>query len=186
MTPLSIFPNTNLNFCSTTHQTSYFNRLIDLINKSQESILVCQYVFSISHTRQWQRSNKVLNAFLKSYYRGVDIKFLFDRPRLHSPNFKTNANTAFFLISKGLPVRCLSVTKTLHIKLLIFDRKIFLAGSHNLTNSSLYSPFELSFECADDFLTNSAVIYFNTLWDGPLSQPYPNDEKALELFFKLR
>jgi phosphatidylserine/phosphatidylglycerophosphate/cardiolipin synthase-like enzyme len=164
------------------HQTTYFSRLLDLIRQSKETIMACQYVFSISDTRQWQRSNKVFNAIIKSYSRGIDIKILFDRPKPHSANSRANINTAWQLMAHGIPVRCLSVSKTLHIKLLIFDRQTFLAGSHNITNSSLYSPFELTFECRDDFLTNSAVVYFYALWNGPLSEPFPKNQEALKCF----
>lgn len=182
MSQVHIFPESQVKFLAQTHQTTYFARLVELIDRSKESIRVCQYVFSISQTRSWQRSNKVFEAFKRANSRGVEIAFLFDRPRQRSPNFKTNLKTAWELMSAGIQVRCLSINKTLHIKLLIFDRSIFLAGSHNITNSSLYSPFELTFECQDQFLCNSSVIYFEALWNSSLSEPFPKTEQELKRF----
>lgn len=172
MTEIRIFPQTELNIKTIPHQSDYFSRLQYLITNSKESILICQYVFSVSETRNWQRSNKILNSILVAHSRGTDIKVLFDRPRYMKPNLKTNIHTYEKLARAGIDVRCLFLQKTLHIKFLIFDRTIFLAGSHNLTDSSLYSPFELTFECWDDFMVNSAVTYFNCLFNGTMSEPF--------------
>ena len=180
MSEVQIFPQKEISLRATPHQSGYYDRLQVLIAEATQSILFCQYVFSVSESRHWQRSNKILNSIFDAHLRGIEIKILFDRPRVHSPNLRTNINTFYKLNSKGIDVRCLSVLRTLHIKMIIFDQKVFLAGSHNLTDSSLYSPFELTFECRDDFLVNSAIIYFNCLFNGPLSEPFENSLMTLE------
>jgi phosphatidylserine/phosphatidylglycerophosphate/cardiolipin synthase-like enzyme len=179
MTEVTIFPQTEFSLRATPYQSGYYDRIQELIRSAKESIFFCQYVFSVSDSRHWQRSNKILTSILDAHLRGVIIKVLFDRPRVHSPNLKTNIKTYEKLNSKGIDVRCLSVFKTLHIKMIIFDQNIFLAGSHNLTDSSLYSPFELTFECKDDFLVNSAIIYFNCLFNGMMSEPFGNSLRSL-------
>lgn len=176
MTDVTIFPQTELTLNATPYQTGYYARVQELIRSAERTILLCQYVFSVSESRHWQRSNKILNSVLDASLRGIEIKVLLDRPRVNSPNLKSNIHTFEKLTSKGIDVRCLSILKTLHIKMIIFDQNVFLAGSHNLTDSSLYSPFELTFECRDDFLVNSAIIYFNCLYNGVMSEPF---EKAL-------
>lgn len=177
MTEITIFPKTELTIKTIPHQSDYYSRINYLIQNSTESILICQYVFSVSASRNWQRSNKILSSIIEAHKKGVEIKVLFDRPRPSKPNLKTNAHTYEHLNAAGIDVRCLFLQKTLHIKFLIFDRTIFLAGSHNLTDSSLYSPFELTFECWDPFMVNSAVNYFNCLFNGPMSEPF---EAALQ------
>lgn len=179
MTEVTIFPQTELTLKATPYQTGYYDRLQELIRKASQSILLCQYVFSVSDTRHWQRSNKILDSILDAHLRGIEVKVLFDHPRVHSPNLKSNINTFEKLNSKGIDVRCLLLMKTLHIKLIIFDQHVFLAGSHNLTDSSLYSPFELTFECRDDFLVNSAIIYFNCLFNGVMSEPFENSLRSI-------
>ncbi|MCJ7805604.1 phospholipase D-like domain-containing protein [Patescibacteria group bacterium] len=179
MTDVKMFPQKEISLNATPYQSGYYDRLQELISLATSSILFCQYVFSVSETRYWQRSNKILNSIFAAHLRGIEIKVLFDRPRPHSPNLRSNINTFYKLNSKGIDVRCLTVLRTLHIKMIIFDQRVFLAGSHNLTDSSLYSPFELTFECRDDFLVNSAISYFNCLFNGSLSEPFENSLKAL-------
>ena len=172
MTDVQIFPNHEITLKTTPHQTSYYSRVSELIRSAKTSISICQYVFSISKSRAWQRSNKIFNLLVSAHERGVLVNVLFDRPKRHSPNINSNQTTVAALKEYGINPRCLAVNRTLHIKLLIFDSSLFLAGSHNLTDSSLYSPFELTFECRDDFLVNSAIIYFNCLFNGSMSEPY--------------
>lgn len=172
MSDIQIFPCQTLSVYACPHQTTYYDSLLNKIRKSTKSILCAQYVFSSGHTRAWQRSSKIMAAILDANLRGVTIQVLLDRPKPHSPNARTNIQTALLLQEKGVDVRTLIVSKTLHIKLIIIDTHTFFAGSHNLTNSSLYSPFELSWECIDPFLTNSAIAYFQCLWNGQLSEPY--------------
>lgn len=180
MSEVRIFPQTEISLKATPYQSGYYDRLQELIGRATQSILFCQYVFSVSETRHWQRSNKILDSILDAHLRGVEIKILFDRPRIHSPNLRTNINTFQKLNSKGIDVRCLKLLKTLHIKMIIFDQWVFLAGSHNLTDSSLYSPFELTFECRDEYLVNSAITYFNCLFNGTLSEPFENSLRSLD------
>jgi len=172
MSTLTLFPKEQITMVAAPHQSSYYHRLLDLIEQSKQSILICQYVFSTSTKRNWERSNKILKALIDAKKRGIEVEILFDRPKPHTPNSLTNARTAIKLSENDINVRCLSVLKTLHLKMVIIDRKLFLAGSHNITNSSLYSPFELSFECSDEYLVNCAVVYFHALFNGTLSEPY--------------
>ncbi len=172
MTEIKMFPENEISLKTIPHQSSYYSRVQDLTHHATDSILICQYVFSVSETRHWQRSNKVLNSILEAHTRGVDIKILFDRPRHSKPNIKTNIHTFEKLKHAGVDVRCLLLQKTLHIKFMIFDRKIFLAGSHNLTDSSLYSPFELTFEYSDPSIVLSAINYFECLYNGAMSETF--------------
>jgi len=177
LSSIEIFPEVEVLVKTVPLQTCYFNHVNNLIRGAKNSIWICQYVFSTNVARRWQRSNKILKALISSAGRGVELRVLFDRPRLNSPNIRSNIRTVETLRDANIIVRCLAVNKCLHIKMVVFDKRVFLAGSHNLTDSSLYSPFELSFECRDDYLVNAAVIYFECLWNGNLSQPY---SEALE------
>jgi phosphatidylserine/phosphatidylglycerophosphate/cardiolipin synthase-like enzyme len=169
---MQIFPSNELIFKCTTHQTSYFTRLHSLLFSAKISISLAQYVFSISISRPWQRSNKILDLLIAAHKTGLPVHVLFDRPKPRNPNFRTNIKTAESLAAAGIIVRCLTVLKTLHIKFLIIDSTFFIAGSHNLTNSSLYSPFELSFETSDPSLVSAASTYFYSLWNGNLSEDF--------------
>jgi len=172
MTDLWMFPGGEVKFYGWPLQTSYFTRVIELTRKARVFIYVCQYVFGVSSTRDWQRSNKVFKALVGAKRNGVEVKVLLDGPRERSPNVRTNITCAQRFKDEGIEVRCLNVNKTLHLKFLIFDNEFFLAGSHNLTNSSLYSPFELTFECEDGVLVNAASIYFQAMFNGAMSVPF--------------
>ena len=172
MTTINVFPEKPVTSAVIPLQTGYFNHIFSLVSKAEKSISICQYVFSTNKTRNWQRSNKILKSLVSAAARGVELRVLFDRPKLNSPNIRSNIRTVDALREGNIIAKCLAVNKALHIKMLIIDKKIFLAGSHNLTDSSLYSPYELSFECRDEYMVNCAGIYFECLWNGNLSQDY--------------
>lgn len=172
MSEVKIFPTCEVSFTACPLQTLYFDKLHTHILHSKTEIQMCQYVFSVSETNPSHRSGKILRAITDAAARGVDVKILFDRPKPHAPNHKANIRTAEILKYNNINPRCLSVVQTLHIKMVIIDQGVFLAGSHNLTNSSLYSPYELTFECLDPVIINSASIYFECLWNGQLSEPF--------------
>jgi phosphatidylserine/phosphatidylglycerophosphate/cardiolipin synthase-like enzyme len=174
MTDLKIFPRDGAEFKGVALQTNYYMRLLELVRGAKESIFLIQYVFGISPTREWQRSNKILKALVEAKERGVKVKVIFDRPRLHGPNTKTNITCARKLIELGMEPRSLTVRKTLHLKMVIIDKKVCITGSHNITNSSLYSPFEISFECKDPESVKEAGCYFHTLWGEGMSEPFLN------------
>jgi phosphatidylserine/phosphatidylglycerophosphate/cardiolipin synthase-like enzyme len=180
MSDLEILGSEKRSFFTTPHQTQYYQTITAAIRQAKTDISICQYVLAVSPSRHWQRSNKLLNELVDAHNRGVALRILYDRPKLRSPNLHSNAASSEILNKKGIPVRSLSVNKTLHIKLIIIDSKILFAGSHNLSNASLYSPFELSWECTDPFFVNSAQIYFNCLFNGSMSEPYSNALKGLK------
>lgn len=167
-----MFPDGGVQFYGWPHQTSYCSRVLELTRRCRESVMIAQYVFGLSPSREWQRSNKVFKAMVNAKERGVSVYLLLDGPRLHAPNARTNILCARRFVDAGVEVRALAVPRTLHLKMLVFDREVMLAGSHNLTNSSLYSPFELTFECRDRVIVHAAGVYFQALWNGSMSEPY--------------
>jgi len=172
LTDFQIFKEGFGDVSGTPLQTNFYIRILELARKSKKSINLIQYVFGISENREWQRSNKFLKALVEAKRRGVEIRVIFDRPRVHAPNTKTNIKCALRLKEFGIETRALAIHKTLHLKMVIFDREIFLAGSHNLTNSSLYSPFELSFEYSGKEIVGAAECYFLRLWNEGISEPF--------------
>lgn len=172
MTELKIFPDDGREFCGRPLQTNFFTRILGLAREARESIHLIQYVFGISQTREWQRSNKFFKALIEAKRRGVELKLIFDRPRIHGPNTKTNIACAIKFREAEIEVRALTIHKTLHLKMILFDQKIMLTGSHNVTNSSLYSPFELSFEYRDPEIIKESECYFRRLWNDGISEPF--------------
>ena len=160
-------------------QTAYFQTLIASIKNASTTIKICQYVFSATGSRAWQRSEKVYQELIAAATRGVSISLLIDRPRPRSPNSAANIKTARRLQVPGITTRCLSLKTTLHLKLIIIDNAGIFTGSHNLTNSSLYSPLELSFFTTSATLVTEAQIFFKSLWDSPMSQIF-SPTKTLE------
>ena len=179
MSTVELFSDEVVKFEGRALQTGYYKRVEELLVGARVSVWLCQYVFAASEKRGWQRSTRILKAVLAAGLRGVDVRVLFDRPRPGAPNAGSNIRTWRSLEMGNVEVRCLAVNKTLHVKLVIVDREVLLAGSHNLTNSSLYSPFELSWECVDSYLVNSAALYFQCLWNGSLSEPFSDGFKRM-------
>jgi len=166
------FPTTEAHANIIPLQTHYFDFLHSLLTHSQQSIEMCQYVFSATGSRDWQRSEKIFRAIVDAHDRGVDVSIIFDQPKPRSPNARANLKTIQRLSFAGIQPRSPSFASTLHVKIIIIDKRHLLTGSHNLTNSSLYSPFELSFYTNSNDLVHPATLYFASLWLSPATTPF--------------
>lgn len=175
-------PSTPTTIQITPLQTSYFSVLDSSIRNSSQSIQLCQYVFSASGARKWQRSEKIFQSLCDAQKRGVPVWLLMDRPKPRSPNAIANIKTCKRLQDSGIETKCLTIRTTLHLKIIIIDNQLLFTGSHNLTNASLYSPLELSFMTNDFQLVHSAVIFFASLWLAGFSEqfrPSRGNEKSI-------
>jgi len=68
----------------------------------------------------------------------------------------------------GFDVRYLHSSTTQHAKLLIFDDKLAVSGSHNLTTRSVISPHDISFLFDDPPLLTFLVSYYNSVWGSSI------------------
>ncbi|MBA7472758.1 hypothetical protein ES707_08090 [subsurface metagenome] len=136
-----------------------------LITTAKTDIDFCSYVFSFFFYRKWHPSSKIFAALTAARIRGVGIRCLLDSSRRNRPNHQANWFAYKRLSEMNIEVRMPSMPLPQHSKLFLAGPDIALIGSHNISDSSLRNPFEIS------ILFHSANVYrdmrqwYDDVWD---------------------
>lgn len=143
---------------------SFRTRLIDLIANASRLIYFSTYVFSFYFYRRWHPSSRIFSALAHARERGLDIRCLMDSSKRNRPNHSANFFASKRLSELGIPVRMSSTNLPLHAKLWIIDPASVIIGSHNISDSSLSNPFELSILARDPSLYAYMSDFYLELW----------------------
>jgi len=148
--------------------SDYARYLITLIRSSKSSIDVLSYIFNCNLYKKADKANLIFLELKKFVTRGKKIRVVFDYPRLHKPNYNPVKFFTRRFKEAGFDVRYLHSSTTQHAKLLIFDDKLALSGSHNLTTRSVVSPHDISLLFDDPRLLTFLVSYYNSVWESSI------------------
>lgn len=102
-------------------------KVIELIEKSNKSIVIAMYNFSYK---------KFAKALAKAKKRGIHITVVLDKKKI-----KEDDSIYKYLKSKG--IQTLIVNKKMHLKAALFDDEILLLGSANFTKKSFSNNYEI-------------------------------------------
>jgi len=133
--------------------SEYPKKVIPLIDEAKHTIRMCMFDW------RWYKDDfahpvSLFNsALLRAHRRGVKVRIL------------TNyAEVIDFVTSLGFNAKKWPEKSLLHSKFLIFDDKICVIGSHNITQSAFTSNMETSIILTDDDDVKRFSSYFDTLW----------------------
>lgn len=133
--------------------SEYPKKVIPLIDGAKQSICMCMFDW------RWYKNDfahpvSIFNsALLRAHRRGVKVRIL------------TNYSEVIdYVCELGFNAKRWPEKSLLHTKFLIFDNKICVMGSHNITQSAFTSNMETSVILTDDDQVNNFVKYFDTLW----------------------
>ena len=118
----------------------------------------------------------ILNELIQAHVRGVKVRALFDDA---DDLLAENQAAVDYLTAQGVTARLDGANRTLHVKMLVVDRKTVLFGSTNLSETSLKYSHEANLLVRDALVGQKAGEYFQALWDDPqTSQDLPRTETA--------
>jgi len=144
--------------------SDYAYCLIDLIRSTRASIDILSYIFNANLYKRYDKANLIFLE-LKKFARSQGyVRFILDYPKLYKPNYHP---TKFFtrrFKESGFDVRYLRSSQTQHAKVLIFDSRLVVTGSHNITSRSVVSRHELSLLLDDHALLTTLCEYFESIW----------------------
>lgn len=146
----------------------YSHHILTLTSQSLTSIDVLSYVISFNAHRRSDRANLIYTALTAFQRTTGKVKFLMDRPRLHKPNYHPNMFATRRLKESSIAVRYLNTGDTQHAKLFLFDQKLAVLGSHNLTPSSLRNRYDISILLDDPTSLSYLNAYFNSIWQSSI------------------
>ncbi|ARS37487.1 phospholipase D-like domain-containing protein [Pontibacter actiniarum] len=98
------------------------NAIVESMDGAGKSIKIC--VFTIS-------DNRITEAIIRAYKRGVSIKIITDNNKLHDTGSDIRE-----LAARGLEVRIDKTRSHMHHKFAVFDEARVLTGSYNWTRSA--------------------------------------------------
>jgi phosphatidylserine/phosphatidylglycerophosphate/cardiolipin synthase-like enzyme len=132
--------------------SQYASRVLDLINDSQRTIDIMMYEW------RWYENDpghpiQILNqALVRAVRRGVKVRALTFRGTITAK-----------LREIGIDARAWSSSKLMHSKMLIFDGRAVVMGSHNFTGSAIQSNIETSVLFYDEEIAKIKTDYFQNL-----------------------
>lgn len=127
--------------------------VIPLVQNARKSIDIIVYEWKFYPDQIGSVCQKFNNAVILAARRGVKVKAL-----------TRTADSVQILKKNGVDARQWAGGKTLHIKLIIFDKEIAILGSHNYTMNAFTRNHEISvFLDAPDFLSPLSA-FFEGLW----------------------
>jgi len=135
----------------------------DLIRSANSTIEILSYVFNCNLKKKSDLVHLIFIELKKFVSRGHTVTFICDFPRLHKPNYHT---TKFFtrrFKESGFNVYYLHSSFSQHSKLLLFDRRVAILGSHNLTTRSVISPYDTSLFFDDPVLVSTVCSYYDSV-----------------------
>jgi phosphatidylserine/phosphatidylglycerophosphate/cardiolipin synthase-like enzyme len=139
-------------------------RLCDLSDKARNTINLAFFQFSFPKSNAASPLFKLISALGSASGRGVSVRVMLNGKFSNAPQYAGNHAAAKLLTVLGPCARLYNAKTTLHAKLAIFDDETLVAGSANLTLSSLKSNVEAAVETRDAATVADAVKFFYTLW----------------------
>jgi len=130
----------------------YPKNVIDLINESKNKIDIVIYDWRWYFDEIGSTIQQFNQALLRATDRGVKVRAVVN-----------NDFVSPFLKDSKIEVKKLDSKKTLHIKLVLFDEKVAVIGSHNFTKNAFEINHEISVIIDDEENVKRCQEFFNNL-----------------------
>lgn len=149
--------------------SNYSYYIIDLIRSSKVSIDALCYIFNANLYKKSDKANLIFRELKSFKDRSGQVRFILDSPKLHKPNYHPIKFFTRRFKEAGFAVRYLNSKQTQHAKVLIFDNRVAVAGSHNLTTRSVVSINDISFLFDDHSLLSTICGYYESIWSNSIN-----------------
>lgn len=146
--------------------SDYSHYILNLIRSAKFSIDVLCYIFNCNLYKKSDKANLIFLELKKFNGPQKRVRLILDYPKLYKPNYHPNMFFTRRFKETGFDLRYLHSGTTQHAKLLIFDNKTAVTGSHNLTTKSVISRNDISMAIDDPPLVKSLIDYFDEIWEN--------------------
>ncbi len=141
----------------------YYEALTLAIDKAEKEIVMAVFIFKTAG-QKGSYPDVVAEKLAEAARRGVRVEVILERSKEADSDLDADNNkTAQLLKDKGIKVCFDSPQKTTHTKLIVIDRRLTFAGSHNLTQSALKYNNEVSVMIASETTAAEAQRYAASL-----------------------
>lgn len=148
--------------------SKYGHEVLKLIRISKSSIDILSYIINFNMYKKSDKANLIYLELKKAVSSQKKVRIILDFPKLHKPNYHPNMFFTRRFKEIGINLRYLHSGTTQHAKLLIFDNKIAVTGSHNLTTMSVVSRHDISLLIDETSLVKTLIDYFAGIWENSI------------------
>lgn len=147
----------------------YINRqfaeaIPSLLLSAKRSIKMTVYCMSPLTSTTTPRQRAVITALLDARKRGIICQAIIAKMNASTPGGKANQMSYDMLRTAGWQVRMSRAAPILHAKIIICDEHSATIGSHNLTDSALFSNHEATILVTDRDQVQRLGNMFNAIW----------------------
>jgi phosphatidylserine/phosphatidylglycerophosphate/cardiolipin synthase-like enzyme len=145
--------NIDIRLCFPRYGEKSDGKLIDIINKTKESLDIAVFNFT---------DRKILKAILEAKDQNVAIRIITDKIMSLTP-------IQFFILRKlkraGIPIKKNSHPGFMHLKITIADQKVVTAASANFTKASQNKNDEFFMSIRDEKMASEFIKQFDLMWN---------------------
>ncbi len=140
------------------------------LQRARSSVDASLFLADVRPAQDAHRSVRgLLHALGEAAWRGVRVRVLLSPFQSDSPALDINRVAQRFLHARGVPVRTFrpqpkSQRDSLHTKLLVFDQRLCITGSHNWTQGALNQNLETSVLVESTDLAQHLGAVFEQQW----------------------
>ena len=143
----------------------FLARVAGLVRDTQGEILVACYEWKWYEGQRAGTIQDLNREVAKAARRGVVVKVVLHNESKGRTLGSINRRTAGKLERHGVKVRMGSTARVIHGKVWVFDRKVVVIGSHNVSGHSVNRNAEAGVMVRDLEEVAKAVRWFDGLWD---------------------
>lgn len=139
-----------------------------LIETATKSIFLSTFKAEMSKTTKGKKLREFFELIAKKANDGIDVRFLINWHEDRKSVPKTNQYIIQFCKQNNIKIRHLKFNRCCHAKLIIIDRQKAICGSHNLSQRSVDSNFEVSVVLANQEDVRPLIATYDNTWSNAL------------------
>lgn len=144
--------------------TTYADVVVPLINQATQTLEIMMYEWKWYTHEAAGGVEKFNLAIQNAARRGVKTRVLLNIESMGHAITKINSRTEQFLRLAGIEVKFGQIGVATHAKLLIFDQRFMVLGSHNISKGSFSRNQEASIVVEGGEAIRQYIDYFALLW----------------------
>lgn len=153
------------------HDGDYPTYVLTHVRRARQCVCVAQFIVDVFPLHDRHRHVlTVCHALGRAAWRGVDVRVLLN-PFETRDGIDGNLLAGRWLARRGVDVRSFRAApgarrRLSHSKLVLFDRRLAVVGSHNFTNGAFNGNHETSLAVASPDVARRLQVSFDEMWDS--------------------
>jgi hypothetical protein len=141
-------------FNNSIHVNEIYEKINDCIQETQTSIMICSPYLDMFY-------EKILDCSIK---KSISIKII-TRPKADIKGIRERISKNVIDLLRTATKGNIRACPLLHARMIIFDEKILIISSADLTRDQLFDEFNIGILTQEPFTVQKAIEFFNNIWN---------------------